>query len=264
MYNIAHVILFIFLTPLFSACFSLLSFCQSSFYSPMIYEDYIEKTTYDISLYGVSIGKIDAVIGGDTLFRGEAVYMAHFRVYSQVALPFLGMEDNHYYTFFRLSEGKIIPIFHWKDDVDEKEFMEYSCDFDLLGKSVNYHYKKTNKQTKFLLDLWGSCGVMPAIYLRMLSMLEASYQLPIYVNFKRSNLDVNVFHKPQRLPFIWQNHRSAIFLVARTDFKGIWGFSGLLHLWLSFDKKRLPLAARVFTQLGTIEIRILSYKQYAK
>ena len=84
---------------------------QEPSYSPMVYQDSIEEMSYDISLYGLSIGRIDAVIGKDTLFRGQKLYKAHVRVYSLVSLPFLGVEDNHYYTLFHVIEDKIIPIF---------------------------------------------------------------------------------------------------------------------------------------------------------
>ena len=105
---------------------------------------------------------------------------------------------------------------------------------------------------------------MPIIYLRMFSSFNASYRLPIYINFKKSSLDVKVFPKTQRPPFIWKNQKETIFTVAKSNFEGIWGFSGLVHIWLSADEKRLPLGCRVFTELGTVEIRMSLYQRYAK
>ncbi|MGD8749656.1 MAG: DUF3108 domain-containing protein [Balneolaceae bacterium] len=253
--------------------FASLTFRTSAQSTPLEYRDadqpptmeellkWKEVFTYEVKFGFFKLGEVQTEILKDTTYQGQPVWWLRTKITSNPSIPFVGREENHYNTFFVVTDSLPHTVLYWRDDIDENEFKAERYQFDYKNKKVYYSERGKAVDTLEVTEP-SSSGQLIFYYSRLFAGTRRPYRLPVYLEDEkgyingRNETDIEMrkyeaFDKPVK----------TYFSEGDADIDGPFGFRGKYKAWYLADKLRVPVEAHAKVWLGNVKVKLIDYKK---
>ena len=223
-----------------------------------------EELEYEVSFFGVKLGKIKVVTEANSAANGKNNYRAKVYMDSYSGIPFV---DLH-----AIFDSWIDPSISYSNkfestiklDKDRWQFQKMTFNYDkneiINEKWVNkvrYETIKVNTEGKKMCDGGGLF-----FFARQFTDLKKSVKVPTiidrdinytYINFhgKRETIKTDYMPYPVR----------TIYFDGKLDWKGVYGLSGKFEGWFSDDEARIPIKAQMNVYVGSVQINLIKWRR---
>ncbi len=220
-----------------------------------------ETFTYDVHYSFFKLGEVKVEIVSDTLYNGTESWHLRSIITSNSGIPFVGEEENHYNSIFRVAEGGFRVQKFWTDNVDEGEYKDSEYIFDRSKQKV-YAYEKDQPRDTLALEEPASSGHIIFYQGRLLAGTDSVEKIPIYLNREKKYMTItNTTDTEKREYDAFPGEVETYYSKGKTDIEGPFGFSGEFESWYLADDLRVPVEARVNVWLGNAKIKLIDYKK---
>lgn len=219
-----------------------------------------EVLTYEVKYSFFKLGEARIEVT-DTLYRGEPAWHIRGIITSAPGIPFVGREENHYNSIFRVIDGSPTELVYWKDDVDDEEFSEDRYVFDYERQRV-YAFKRGEPRDTLDLEQPATSGPLIFMFSRLIAGREADSRVFIYLDERKGTIDMKYSAGLESRSYkAFENPVEAFYADGYADINGPFGFRGDFEAWFADDALRIPLEARVKVWLGNVKVRLIDYKK---
>lgn len=222
--------------------------------------DWHEVFTYNVKYSFFTLGKVRVEVT-DTLYHGEPAWKLSGVITSNPGIPFVGKEENHYNSIFKIEDGEPKELVYWKDNVDEGEFDEdrYIYDYDL---EKVYAFKDGEPIDTLDLKRPATSGPLIFFFSRLHAGRDIDSQIFIYLDEEQGTIDMEYTRQQEEREYeAFEEPVSAFYAKGNADIDGPFGFSGAFKAWFANDDLRIPLEAHVKVWLGNVKVRLIDYKK---
>lgn len=218
-----------------------------------------EEFTYEVKYSFFKLGTVRVVIE-DTLYKGEKAWELSGIITSS-GIPFVGKEENHYNSIFRIENGTPKELVYWKDDYDDEKLNEdrYVFDYDLNNV---YAFREGEILDTLDLEQPATSGPLVFMFSRMLAGSQTDNQLFIYLDEKKGTIDMDHTGRQEMREYdAFEQPVNSYYSEGDADIDGPFGFRGRFKAWFGTDSLRIPLEAHVKVWLGNVKVRLIDYKK---
>lgn len=221
-----------------------------------------EELVYEVSFFGVKLGKIKIVSEGEMTLEGKKIYKSKAYMNSYDGIPFVDlvsvyeswMHQSLKYSHQFVSHTKL------KDDTWDYQMISMGYPDNIVFEQ--WREKKKLKEVDIKTKKYLNDGSSLFFLSREMLMSGKSYKIPTI-------LDTNVMYT--YLNFHGRSEQAEIDLVdypvntiyfdGRAEWKGVYGLSGKFKGWFSNDEARVPIRAEMNVYLGNVVIELIEYKR---
>lgn len=222
--------------------------------------DWHEVFTYNVKYSFFTLGKVRVEVT-DTLYHGEPAWKLSGVITSNPGIPFVGTEENHYNTIFKIEDGKPREQVYWKDNVDEEEFDEDRYIYDYNLEKV-YAFKEGDPIDTLDLKLPATSGPLIFFFSRLHAGRDVNSRIFIYLDEEQGTIDMEYTRQQEEREYeAFEEPVNAFYAKGNADIDGPFGFSGAFKAWFANDELRIPLEAHVKVWLGNVKVRLIDYKK---
>lgn len=220
-----------------------------------------EVFTYEVRYSFFKLGEVKVEIVSDTLYNGQKSWYLQSVITSNSGIPFVGKEENHYNTVFRVVENVFQDQEFWTDNVDEKEYRDSEYIFDREAQKV-YAYEKDHPRDTLALEEPASSGHSIFYRSRLTAGTDSVVRVPVYLNREKKYMTLtNTTETDMREYDAFPKEVKTYLTKGDTNIDGPFGFSGEFETWYLADDLRVPVEARVKVWLGKVKIKLIDYQK---
>ncbi|MDX1617668.1 MAG: DUF3108 domain-containing protein [Balneolaceae bacterium] len=218
-----------------------------------------EEFTYEVRYSFFNLGRVQVVMT-DTLFNGRPAWQLSGIITSS-GIPFVGREENHYNSIFRVDAGKPKELVYWKDDFDDNKPNEDRNIFDYeMGKV--YAFDEGEAADTLDLEEPATSGPLVFLFSRMLAGSQTTSRLFIYLEDQKGTIDMkHTATRDFREYDAFEEEVNTYYSEGDADIDGPFGFRGRFKAWFGTDSLRVPLEAHVKVWMGNVKVRLIDYKK---
>ncbi|MFH5831240.1 DUF3108 domain-containing protein [Halalkalibaculum sp. DA3122] len=219
-----------------------------------------EVFTYNVKYSFFTLGKVRVELA-DTLYQGERAWKLSGIITSNSGIPFVGKEENHYNSLFRLENGTPRELVYWKDNVDEEKFDEERFIYDYENRNV-YAFKEGEPTDTLELKTPATSGPLIFFFSRLHAGREVDSRTFVYLEDEQGTIDMEYTRQRDEREYeAFQNPIDTFYAKGVANIDGPFGFSGDFKAWFADDELRIPLEAHVKVWLGNVKVRLIDYKK---
>lgn len=220
-----------------------------------------EVFTYEVKYSFFKLGKVTVEALSDTTYEGRPGWHLKTIIKSNPGIPFVGREENHYNSIFRVPGALPVELIYWRDNVDENEPKDVLYLFDHEANKVYGEMKEARKDT-FELEEGGNSGHPTFVTSRLFAGTDTTVRKPIYIDMDKGYLTVNHTTDTEMREYeAFDKPVETYYTHGETTIEGPFGFRGSFKSWFLTDELRVPLEAHVRVWLGNVKIRLIDYKK---
>ncbi|MBX3042356.1 MAG: DUF3108 domain-containing protein [Candidatus Kapabacteria bacterium] len=222
--------------------------------------EYIE---YDVSFFGVKLGKIIIESESYVDFKGKKVFKAKSEMKSNPGIPFVSL-----HAFFdswmdtRLTNSyEFVGSTKGDEGVWEKEtfYMNYDKNIITYEKRVDDKVTETKPMPfdKKVVD-----GAALFFFARQFTDIKKTVKVPTVIGNSISYTHLN-FHgtKSQITVPAIKYPVKTLYFDGRAEWEGIYGLKGHFKGWFSDDEARVPIKASMNVYVGNVDIELVKWSR---
>ncbi len=219
-----------------------------------------EVFTYNVKYSFFTLGKVRVEVT-DTLFHGEPAWKLSGIITSNPGIPFVGKEENHYNSIFRIEDGVPKELVYWKDNVDDEKFNEDRYIYNYERQKV-YAFKEGEPVDTLSLETPATSGPLIFFFSRLNAGQKVDSRIFIFLDEEQGTIDMEYTRKRDERKYeAFDEPINTFFAEGDADIDGPFGFRGAFKAWFANDKLRIPLEAHVKVWLGNVKVRLIDYKK---
>lgn len=233
------------------------SFSQSKVIFP---GEYIE---YDVSFFGVKLGKIIIESEEYTNFKGKKVFKAKAEMKSNKGIPFVSL-----HAFFdswmdtRLTNSyEFVGSTKGDAKIWEKEtfLIEYDKNLITYQKQVEGAVTET-KPMPFDKKVVDGCALF--FFARQFTDVKKTVKVPTIIGNNISYTHLNFHGTKSKVTVPSINYPvKTLYFDGRADWEGIYGLKGYFKGWFSDDEARVPIKAQMSVYVGNVDIELVKWSR---
>lgn len=217
-----------------------------------------EKFTYEVRYSFFKLGEVEVEIVRDSTLANAGWRMQTI-ITSNLSVPFVGKEENHYNSLFSVTDSLPKEKLYWRDNVDEEKYKDIVYEFNYTDQKVYAQEEDISPDTLDLEDYGGS-GQLIFIISRLMAGTGTSYSMPLYLNMEKGYLDIEATTRTEMREYdAFEEPVETFYSEGETTVEGPFGFKGTYKAWFLTDELRIPLEAHVRVWLGNAKIRLIEY-----
>lgn len=219
-----------------------------------------EVFIYEVKYSFFKLGEVRVEVT-DTLYNGEPAWRLTGIITSAPGIPFVGREENHYSSIFRIEDGRPKELVYWKDDVDDENMNEDRYIFD-YGLQKVYAFREGEVLDTLDLERPATSGPLVFIFSRRLAGEGTTSRTYIYLDEKKGILDMEHTRRMENREYdAFEQPVTGFYSEGDANFDGPFGFRGNFKAWFAIDSLRIPLEAHVKVWLGNVKVRLIDYQK---
>ncbi|MDX1639369.1 MAG: DUF3108 domain-containing protein [Balneolaceae bacterium] len=219
-----------------------------------------EVFVYNVKYSFFTLGKVRIELT-DTLYHGEPAWKLSGIITSNSGIPFVGREENHYNSLFRIVDGEPREMVYWKDNMDEGKKNEDRYVYNYQKRKV-YAFGEGKVLDTLDLDLPATSGPLIFFLSRMHAGQDLDSRLFIYLDEEQGTIDMKYTRQRDEREYeAFEQPVNTFFAEGDANINGPFGFSGAFKAWFANDELRIPLEAHVKVWLGNVKVRLIEYKK---
>lgn len=219
-----------------------------------------ETFRYEIRYSFFKLGEATVTVS-DTVYKEQPAWHLQGIITSAPGIPFVGREENHYNSIFRIVDGKAIELVYWKDDIDDDSLNEDRYLFDYEVDSV-YAFKEGEPVDTLYLEQPATSGPLIFFFSRLSAGQQKDSRIFIYLDEEMGTIDMKYTRERQDRSYkAFEQPVRTFFSSGHADINGPFGFRGDFKAWFANDELRIPLEAHVKVWLGNVKVRLIDYKK---
>lgn len=230
-------------------------FAQSKVFSP---GEYLE---YDVSFFGVKLGKITIESESIINYKGKKVYKAKAEMKSNPGIPFVSLHaffDSWMDTRLTNTYG-FVGSTKGDEKIWEKEtfYIEYDKNLITYEKQVEGAVTET-KPMSFDKKVVDGCALF--FFARQFTDIKKSVKVPTIIGNSISYTHLNFHGTKSKITIPSVNYPvKTLFFDGRAEWEGIYGLKGLFKGWFSDDEARVPIKAQMNVYVGNVDIELVKW-----
>ncbi len=241
-----------------TSLFSYDAFAQSKMFQPG------EELEYEVSFYGVKLGKIKVISIASETLKGKPVYKAKVYMDSYSGIPFVDL--HAVFTSWFETGVSFSEYFESNIKIEDNKWQFQKLIFDYNANTIT-NEKWIDKQL-FSKETIGTGkqkvndGCSLFFLARQFTDIKKSVKIPTiidkeigytYINFggKRESCQIKA------IPYAVKT----IYFDGKAEWEGIYGLSGKFEGWFSDDEARVPIKAKMNVYVGSVLIELVKYKR---
>ncbi|WP_310683315.1 DUF3108 domain-containing protein [Aliifodinibius sp. S!AR15-10] len=219
-----------------------------------------EVFTYNVKYSFFTLGKVRVEVT-DTLYQGEPAWKLTGIITSNPGIPFVGKEENHYSSIFKVIDGKPRELVYWKDNVDEEKFDEERFIYNYNNRKV-YAFKEGEPTDTLDLKTPATSGPLIFFFSRLHAGRDVNSRTYVYLEDEQGTIDMEYTRRRDEREYeAFEQPINTFYAEGIADIDGPFGFGGDFKTWFANDELRIPLEAHVKVWLGNVKVRLIDYKK---
>lgn len=222
-----------------------------------------EVLTYEVRYSFFKLGEVKVEIISDTLYNGQKSWHLRSVITSNSGIPFVGKEENHYNSIFRVVENTFQVQEFWTDNVDEGEYRDSEYIFDReKGKVFGYESEKDQPRDTLAMEEPASSGHSLLYRSRLTAGTGKRVKFPVYINLEKKYITLSHTTETDTREYdAFPDEVKTFYTKGVAEIDGPFGFSGEFEAWYLADDLRVPVEARVKVWLGKVKVKLINYKK---
>jgi len=221
-----------------------------------------EELTYEVSFFGIKLGKIKMVMKQNDTLNGKPVIYAESFIKSYDGIPFVDL--NVIYNCWMHPKINYAYKFVSNNKTSEGWYYEQIL-FDYKNKKIRIEGYKKNKRIKnvtiYSKRKWFD-GLSLFHVARKLLYIHKNIALPTIIgedtvfttiNFlgEKEKIDIDAVSYPVR----------TVYFKGNANWTGLYGMTGKFEGWFSDDDARVPIKAKMKVYVGSVNIELIKWKR---
>lgn len=219
-----------------------------------------EVLTYEVRYSFFKLGEVKTEVLKDTVAAGQKSWHMQTVITSNIGIPFVGREENHYNSFFVDTGEMPHTLLYWTDDIDDGNYNDTRYIFEHETGIVRAREKEERDTLK--LEKPATAGQLILYISRMFAGTHEEFTIPVFLNLEKGYITVrNTTETEEREYDAFESPVSTFYSEGESTIEGPFGFKGYFKAWFLTDKLRVPVEAHVRVWLGHVKIRLIEYKR---
>lgn len=220
--------------------------------------EYIE---YDVSFFGVKLGKISITTQEYVDFKGKKVLKAKAEMKSNPGIPFVSLHA----LFDSWMDTRLTNSYEFvgstKGDENVWEREKFIMDYD--NKMITYEKSVDNVVTErkpmpFEKKVVDGCALF--FFARQFTDLKKSIRVPTVIGSGISYTNLNFHGTKSQTTIPSVNYPiKTLFFDGKAEWEGIYGLKGYFKGWFSDDEARVPIKAQMNVYVGNVDIELVKW-----
>lgn len=239
-----------------------------SFYGEVFCQDKImevgEELYYKVYYGFLTLGEVKVRISDYD--KKNSIYTAIASMKSYEGIPFVNIDYIFESTIYKVKDSIYSKKF-FSTEFKEGNLTHLEYIFDYNGGvikckkdhnwNVDFEKEVKNDQKKKYQD-----GLSMFYHARINSLVNRNYIVPVFVNEEESTISYSFNMNKDVISLDISDYDiSAIKIMGKIHFVGVYGLTGEFMAWLSDDEYRIPLKAKFGVTIGNITLELVRYQR---
>ncbi len=222
-----------------------------------------EHLEYEVSFYGVKLGKIKVDSYAEEALNGAKVYKAKIYVDSYRGIPFVDLHA----TFESWMDKSLSYSHKFAGNMKAEDgfwcYQKIGFDYN-ANKMRNQKWKEKevffDKEQKISSKVCDGCALF--FLARQYSDIKRSARILTVMDVDLCNTNLNFYAKKENVEIGAVKYPvKTLYLDGKADWKGLYGLTGKFQGWFSDDDASIPIKAKMNVYVGNVLIELVSWKR---
>lgn len=222
-----------------------------------------EELHYEVSYFGIKLGKLIIKTEKDTVYQGKKVYKLTAQMDTYDGIPAVDLHAKYEswtdksFTYSYLFKG------HTKREGSEWELHQILFEYDKKRVRTEKWFEKKLEEEIVLKTPKKWCDGLSIFYLcRKYISLKRQLKIPTMMGNDTAYTKVNFHGRKQDIEIDAIDYKaSSVYVNLKAGWEGVYGVTGDIKAWYSDDASRVPLKAEMKLYVGNVLIELVDWKK---